>query len=218
MLPTTTLDCFDIDMAPKTIPINYESETYQFPIFNDEIYNLDPANLIRFKCSVLVAITPVVSLARSIYWLCQSYFLLFSEAYNYLDKGSFTISEIQNCAIDSARAIKYGAQMSWLALNGIFNPYQYRCAYGECERILNHQQIGKKRDKFYLAICFQPIALVSEQENLRNARLTKHAKINYKLSHGSYSERIQAVFIFIIKASQRDYVYGACCRFLFPTV
>jgi hypothetical protein len=162
--------------------LEYHEKEYRFPyhIPSGEVFNYDPTLLIRFKCVGLVAMTPLVSLIRSVYWFAVSIFMVLSEVYRYLD-GQSPSEEAQEAiyanAYDSLRALGYGTLMTGSALMGIFAPYQGRLHYGLFERELNHHSDGPHRDKFYMAICFQRLTNLSsedEDEDQVEDKLTRY--------------------------------------------
>jgi len=142
------------------IEIPYEGSTFVFPyhIPTGEVYNFDPPSLVRFKCVIVTGATPVISIARSVYWLAKSILLSISEAFRYLD-GQNVSQEDRNAIIvaasDSLRSIKYGFLLTCSSFKGIFDPLNGRQEYGRLERELNRHTDGPHRDKFYLAFCFQ---------------------------------------------------------------
>ncbi len=149
--------------------LQYSEKEYEFPyhIPSGEVFNHDPAFLIRFKCFALVCLTPLISAIRSVYCLALSVFLIISEVYRYLDGQSLSqeaqIAVYEN-AFDSARALGYGALMTGCGFMGIFTPYEARRDYSAFERNLNRHGDGPHRDKFYLAICFQRLSVIPEDD------------------------------------------------------
>lgn len=151
------------------ISLQYHGNEYQFPyhISSEQIFNYDPDPLIRVKCIALIGVTPLISIVRSVYWLSLSFFTALSEMYRYLDGQSpsqHAQSMIGERAWDSIRALSYGALMMKSALIGVFAPYQGRLQYGEYERELNRHLDGPHRNKFYLAICFQRLYVIPEDD------------------------------------------------------
>ncbi len=150
--------------------IKYDECEYDFlhHVPSGEIYNFDPTHLTRLKCVAITGATPVVSIARSIYWFASSIFMIVAEVYEYLDKGNDShpnFKPIYEKLCDSARALSYGFLMTITALKGIFYPLQARQQYGEYERTLNRHPDGPHRDKFYLAFCFQRLYVLSKEES-----------------------------------------------------
>ncbi len=144
--------------------LSYEGNKYQFPYYRPtgEIYNFDPDPLIRLKCVWIAIATPPLCLCRSIYWLAQSIFMLFAEAYRDARRKSSDEAwmQIKEVAVDSARALQYGFILTGLALWGIVFPFSARIQYGQAERELNRHVECPHHDKFYLARCFQPVAFM----------------------------------------------------------
>lgn len=165
-----------------TVFIQHDDEEVAFPyhIPTREIFNHDPELLVRIKCIGLTCLTPLASLIRSVYWLSQSIFLILTEVYHYLDGQAISDDAqgiIEESAYDTVRALGYGALMTGSAFMGIFDPNQGRYYYGRLERELNRHWDGPHRDKFYLAICFQRIFVIPEDdEELTEVedRLTKY--------------------------------------------
>lgn len=164
------------------VNLEYHNKDYEFPYYapSGEVFNHDPSYLIRFKCLCLTAGTPVVCVARSIYWLSNSLFLLLSEAFYYLDGQEISEEDhlaMHQYAYDSLRALGYGILMTGSAIEGMIFPYDARLRYGELERSLNRHTDGPHRDKFYLAICFQRLIVLSDDhENIEEVgeKLTKY--------------------------------------------
>lgn len=162
--------------------VEYKDKEYQFPCYipTGEIFNHDPSMLIRVKCLALIGLTPLVSVARSIYWFTNAIFMILTEMFCYLD-GQDQTGDIRKAmveyACDSVRAFSYGALMTGCALIGVLAPYQGRLYYGWLERELNHHSDGPHHDKFYLAFCFQRrCVLLDDEEETDKAteKLTKY--------------------------------------------
>ncbi len=166
--------------------VEYKENKHHFPYHapTREIFNLDPAPVIRCKCLALILMTPLITIARSVYWLSLSIFMALSEVYHYLD-GQDISNEAQQAIIDTAkdsvRAIWYGALLTGCALLGTLAPYWGRQHYGWLERDLNRHGDGPHRDKFYLAFCFQRLCILPE-ENPENSDLLKNKLTKY-LTH-----------------------------------
>lgn len=161
--------------------VEYKEQEYQFPYYvpTGEIFNHDPSKLIRMKCLALTCLTPLVSVVRSIYWFTHAIFMVLTEVFRYLDgqdQTEDTRIAMSEYVYDSARALGYGTLMTGCALMGVFAPYQGRLHYGWLERELNHHSDGPHRDKFYLAICFQRICVLSEDEEETNETTEKMTK------------------------------------------
>lgn len=172
------------------IVLDYKQKEYQFPyhIPTHEIFNNDPLNLIRFKCIAITAITPIISVVRSIYWLSLSILGVIAEAYRYLDNQSLSPeirAAIFEHAHDSVRALSYGASLTVCACIGIFFPFWGRLHYGHLERELNRHPDGPHRDKFYFAICFQRIEILCEDEDQNMLQISERLT--------NYLERVDAI-------------------------
>lgn len=166
--------------------LQYDGREYEFPchIPTGEIFNHDPASLIRLKCAALVVLTPLISVIRSVCWLAMSIFMVLREVFHYLDAQSITPAAqeaIYETSIDSLRALGYGTLMLGTVITGIVAPNQARSHYGRYERALNRHWDGPHRDKFYLALCFQRLYVKSADKQMDEVdkRLTKYlAKID----------------------------------------
>lgn len=146
-----------------TVEVHYNQGIYCFPYFkkSGEVFNNDSKLCVRFKCLVLTALTPLVSLARSIHALSKCVFILLSEVYYYLEGNRFSPWNKMNDAFhDSVRALYFGTQMTGYAVAGLFDPYWARQHYGAEERKLNKHFDRAHRDKFYLARCFQFLSVL----------------------------------------------------------
>lgn len=149
--------------------VEYQEKEYHFPCYTPtgEIFNHDPAMLIRMKCLALTGLTPLVSVARSVYWFANAIFMALKEVFSYLDgqdQTEETRIAMGEYAYESLRALGYGALMTGWALVGVVDPDQARLQYGWLERELNHHSDGPHRDKFYAAFCFQRICILSGDE------------------------------------------------------
>lgn len=135
---------------------------FLFQLDTGEVFNFDPPLLISNKCVALMILTPVLTLARSIYWFAKAIFLSLAAAFNYLD-GQDLKPEDKKTLVDSfkdsGRAWSYGLRMTAIAASGIFSPLDARLYYGRLEKELNRHIDGPHRDKLYLAICFQPLII-----------------------------------------------------------
>ncbi len=152
------------------VPFFYNEKRYDFPNHRatGEIYNLDPKLLIRFKCIALTIGTPLISIVRSIASLAQAFFMCLRELYHYLDNQPIECHAIAETAYDSLRALKYGSLMTMCAFFGIFSPYSQRQQYGKYEREYNNHLDGSPhRDRFYLAICFQPLGKMEKDTTVQ---------------------------------------------------
>jgi hypothetical protein len=153
----------------SNISVEYQKKEYQFPCYTPtgEVFNHDPSMLIRIKCLALTCLTPLVSVARSIYWFANAIFMVLKEIFYYLDgqdQTDDTRIAMGDYAYESLRVLGYGTLMTGSALMGVVAPYQSRLHYGWLERELNYHSDGPHRDKFYLAICFQRLYVLSEDE------------------------------------------------------
>lgn len=172
------------------IGIKYEGEEISFPfhIPSGEIFNNDPESLVRLKHFGLVLITPLITVIRSVYWLTKAIFLALSEIYHYLDEDDPSDEShiaITEAAHDSVRSWKYGGLMTGYAFAGIFAPHWARRHYGQLERTLNRHSDGPHRDKFYAAICFQPLCTLLNDDQLNDEDAAK--KLN------KYLTRVDAI-------------------------
>lgn len=144
---------------------NQESK-FSYHLKTGEIFNTDPVYLIRFKCLGLTVSTPVTSIARAIYYLVKSAFIALQNLYYYLEDRNpkeQKDSSFFKTIYESPRALTYGISLTKTAFLGIFNPLEKRREYGVLERELNHHTDGKPhRDKYYIAICAQPLAKLQE--------------------------------------------------------
>jgi hypothetical protein len=173
-----------------TIVLFYKEKRHKFPyhIATREIFNDDPKALIRGKCMALIAITPLITIVRSIYWFAKSIFVALSVAFHYLDGQSLSeesLDAFHEAASDSVRALSYGILLMGCAFAGMFVPNWGRQHYGQLERELNRHSDGPHRDKIYLAICFQRLALMPDDFYQNGDQVEK------KLSH--YLSRIDAI-------------------------
>lgn len=174
------------------ICFNEAEASFPFYIPTGEIFNNDPESLVRMKHLGLVLITPLMTVIRSIYWLAASIFLALSEVYRYLDDGEISPDaciKMKEAAEDSLRAWKYGSLMTGCALAGLFAPFWARRRYALFERTLNRHSDGPHRDKFYTAICFQPLCMLRTTDQLNDEDAAK--KLNKYLDR---VVRIQEVF------------------------
>ncbi|MGA8164690.1 MAG: hypothetical protein WB791_06655 [Waddliaceae bacterium] len=174
---------------------SHSEEKYRFPYSKHygEVYNFDPDLLIRCKCVALTLLTPPVSAARTVCRIAKAAFLLLTAAYHYLDDQKIPALEkqaIRIAALDSGRALYYGVQMTGCAIWGIFSPYDARHEYAKLERTLNRHQDGPHRDKYYLAICFQPLAVVPNFDKEEQKRIA--AKLDNTIHR--YLTLLRAVF------------------------
>lgn len=171
----------------------HEAEaSFPFHISTGEIFNNDPEALIRMKHLGLALITPLMTVIRSIYWLAASIFFALSEVYRYLDDGEISsngCTKMTEAADDSLRAWKYGSLMTGCALAGLFAPFWARRRYALFERTLNRHSDGPHRDKFYTAICFQPLCKLRATDQLNDEDAAK--KLNKYLDG---VDRIQEAF------------------------
>lgn len=174
----------------------HNEKEYKFPchIPSREIFNLDPDSVIRGKCLALILLTPVVSVARSVYWLAQSIFMALAGVYRYLD-GQGASQEDQDAiyetAQDSVRALGYGVLLTGCAFIGVGAPYWGRLHYGWLERSLNRHVDGPHRDKYYLAYCFQRLSMLPEDypENCDQVteKLTKYLDLIHSIRAAIFS-------------------------------
>jgi hypothetical protein len=150
------------------VSMQYNERKVRFPFHIDtrEVYNGNPANLIRLKCAALTVGTPFITLVRSVYWLGKAVIDSLVKFYCYLDGQPTTLS-IAATAWEGIRVLEYGAKLTKTAFLGICHPIEARMAYGRLERELN-RQIAPHRDKFYLAICCQPLAILPEDTSPHN--------------------------------------------------
>ncbi|MBA3722578.1 MAG: hypothetical protein H0W88_09280 [Parachlamydiaceae bacterium] len=166
--------------------IKYNDKEYTFPCYlpSGEIFNLDPSSLVRLKCVVLTVITPIMSIVRSIYWLSKAIFMCLSEVYRYLDNAEPSNGpqeSIIDVASDSIRALFYGVALTGCSLSGILAPFWARLNYGHLEGTLNRHSDGPHRNKFYLAFCFQRVAILPKNFKENSAqvieKLDKYIKL-----------------------------------------
>lgn len=149
------------------VVILYREKECKFPVYfpTHEIFNDDPSLLVSYKCTALVFATPFISILRSVYLVATSIFKLISNIYNFLDGQSLskdTWLGIKGNVSESIRALWYGVLLTRCALIGILSPYWGRQRYGYLERELNRHLDGPHHNKFYLAICFQRLAILSD--------------------------------------------------------
>lgn len=160
--------CADEQAGWDIYVLNYQGIDVQFPrkSLTGEIYNFDPGLVIRAKCCVLTLITPLMSGIRAVYWIGLSFSMLIKKCFHALDGKDFGSGHfpIKNTMKDVPRAIYYGIILTFYAACGVLFPYWGREHYGRNERLLNRHPDGPHRDKFYLAICFQPLAVINEVE------------------------------------------------------
>lgn len=126
-----------------------------------EVYNNDPDLLIRFKCLLLTAFTPIAAIARVIYHLARTIFFCFAIPIA-ITRGKISYDEglklLGESAFDILRPLWYGLCNMGAALTGIFLPLEGRKYYALFERTLNRQENEiHTSQKFYLAICAQPL-------------------------------------------------------------
>jgi hypothetical protein len=138
-----------------------EKEKFSFNIETNEIFNTDPVNVIRFKCAALTIATPLISVARVVYYLAKSIFVALQNFYYYLD-GKNPVDQdtpsFFNTLLEIPRVLQLGAELTITAIQGILDPLEKRRMYGILERALNRHTDAPHRDGFYLAICCQPLA------------------------------------------------------------
>lgn len=139
------------------IAANADSDAFPYHRISGKVFNSDPKFLIRAKCLGLVVLTPLISVIRSVYWAVKAFFMCFNTS-SHSDKNS---DRLQTVAYDAIRALGYGLYMTQVACSGILYPHEARLRYGAFERTLNRQE-SPHRNKFYLAICFQPIYTINE--------------------------------------------------------
>lgn len=181
-IPIPTLVSFEnSDWGYVVVPFNKKEWVLPYCLSTREVFNLDPVALIRFKCVLLTAATPLVTLVRIIYEVAKAAFLALAAIYYYLDNQPSSRS-IVACLItgltESGRTSWYGIRLTGYSFMGIFDPYRGRQRYGKLERELNRHSDGPHSDKFYLAFCFQRIAHVpedySEYSEFFISKLHKH--------------------------------------------
>ncbi|MCE2982051.1 MAG: hypothetical protein LW832_00655 [Parachlamydia sp.] len=172
----------------KSIQLEYKGDTFLFPYHapSEQIYNSDPQSLVRWKCLCLTGLTPLAIAGRLIYQLSKLAFTCVQESFNYLDGHDFNGKVIWSDAYENIRVIKYGCRLMLTAVKGVFNPFDNRAEYGRLERKLNGQKDKSQRNRFYLAVCFQPKDKIADfnqrDEQLRIAtRLVKHAQFIRKI-------------------------------------
>lgn len=120
------------------------------------IYNDDSKSFIRFKAVALVAATPILIALHAI---CQLAACL----------------NPQTCANNSRTSCKdilqlflLGCCMTKEALRTIYSPYEGRRAYGllESDIYQNKEHIYGHEHPVYLAVCFQPLVKISDENYL----------------------------------------------------
>ena len=158
-----------------TAALSFNQVEIDFPFYipTGEVFNHDPARLIRLKHLALTVLTPLMTVIRSVYWLALSIFSTFAAAYHYLDDdnvSSESLLKIKETAYDAVRAWKYGILMTGCALAGIAAPFWGRLHYGYFERTLNRHPDGPRRDKFYTALCFQRLSILSKENPLHDEK------------------------------------------------
>jgi hypothetical protein len=113
-----------------------------------------------------------------------------AEGFHYLDGRDINkenMTFIKDTITDVPRALSYGSLLTIYAIAGVFFPFWARHHYGQMERELNRHADGPHRNKFYLAICFQPV-VKQDEFNLSQ-------KVMNKLNdHIQRIEKIQKAF------------------------
>lgn len=171
------------------IEFSFKGQLFYFPthLKSGEVYNIDPAPLIRLKCAALIGLTPFITLTRSVGWVAETIFMVLREFYRYLEGEKITQErrqKIADKAADSLRALQYGMEMTGICFYGIFNPLEARMQYGKKERELNRHVDGPHRDKYYAAFCFQRLTHLSSKDPdyvQLDKRLTKYLTSIYTI-------------------------------------
>lgn len=151
------------DWGVVVFPFNKKEWVLPYCLSSREVFTLDPVWLVRFKCLILTPATPLVTVIRIVYELAKATFSALRAVYYSLDnqpssQGCF--SYLKTGVYESGRTLLYGVSLTAFAAMGIFDPYRGRQKYGWLERELNRQPDGPHRGKFYLAFCFQRIAIL----------------------------------------------------------
>lgn len=122
-----------------------------------EIYERAPSLVLRTKALALIAATPIVSIARAIYYFAKAIFLV--------GQGKFNTS--RESFEDIARSLFYGVAMVGAATYMFFDPKAGRQCYGKLERQLNREEISNRfsNTKIYLAPCMQAVTTTVLLEN-----------------------------------------------------
>jgi hypothetical protein len=130
-----------------------------------EIYNEDPKWLLRIKGFMLLTVgTPIITAVRMVY---QAVILILHltliQPFKLLDGRVSMIEakkEVTEHLVDISRAALYGIALCAAAFLTVFAPFTGRRYYGKLERMLNrHEETGPRFNKFYMAICFQRLAI-----------------------------------------------------------
>lgn len=170
------------------LPIDQDCYHFQINFIEKIIFNFDSSRIIRAKCFCLIALTPLVTTARIIYWTAKAIFFSSRQFFKYLD-GQPPSKHINCTKIEAQedinRSFVCGIKMTFWAFKGIFSPFEARLNYGKLESELNRHVDGPHRDKFYTAICFQPIARMTENQEIDKTAEEKLLK---------YATRIQRLF------------------------
>lgn len=176
-------------LSSRSTPPPSSQSTYEFchkgalstfPVYKGNIYNRDSKKLIRTKCAVLIAATPVVTAARVVYHLSMTIFhTLFLKPILVL-QGRLTWDQAKTDArqslTDIFRSLIYGILMTGQVIKGLATPYASRDAYGAMERTLNRQEDGPHRSKWYTAFCFQYLENTESSAEKISDKLLQHIR------------------------------------------
>ncbi len=130
------------------------------------VYNDNSKNLVRKKCAVLLFLTPLSIVARTICHVTRAIFHTLAALVHWKE-GKRHFSKAYSAICDTLRTPIYGVAALGAAFFGLFKPFEARSMYGYLERDLNHQnQWVNFRLKQYIAPCFTPLNFNAETRDL----------------------------------------------------